>query len=72
MAAEWYRKSIALTKKLAPLYGAGARHWLAIRDEALAEVLGRKDQAPEQLRLLLEANLAAANWRKPVHMAGFT
>jgi eukaryotic-like serine/threonine-protein kinase len=57
VAGEWYRKSIALTKKLAPLYGAGARHWLAIRDEALAEVLGRKDQAPEQLRLLLEANL---------------
>jgi serine/threonine protein kinase len=57
VAGEWYRKSIALTKKLAPFYGAGARHWLAIRDEALAEVLGSKDQAPEQLRLLLEANL---------------
>jgi len=57
VAAEWYRKSIALTKKLAPFYGAGARHWLAIRDEALAEVLDRKNQAPEQLRLLLEANL---------------
>ena len=57
VAGEWYGKSIVLTKKLAPLYGAGGRHWLAIRDEALAEVLGRKDQAPEQLRLLLEANL---------------
>jgi tetratricopeptide (TPR) repeat protein len=57
VAGEWYAKSIALTKKLAPLYGAGGRHWLAIRDEALAEVLGRKDQAPEQLRLLVEANL---------------
>jgi serine/threonine protein kinase len=57
VAAEWYRKSIALTKKLAPLYGAGARHWLAIRDEALAEVLDRKDHAPEQLGLLMEANL---------------
>jgi serine/threonine protein kinase len=56
-AGEWYRKSIAVTKKLGPLYGAGGRHWLAIRDEALAEVLDRKDQAPEQLRLLLEANL---------------
>jgi tetratricopeptide (TPR) repeat protein len=56
VAAEWYRKSIALTKKLAPQYGAGARHWLAIRDEALAEVLGKKDKAPEQLSLLLEAN----------------
>jgi tetratricopeptide (TPR) repeat protein len=57
VAGEWYRKSIAVTKKLAPRYGAGGRHWLAIRDEALAEVLGRKDQAPEQLHLLLEANL---------------
>jgi eukaryotic-like serine/threonine-protein kinase len=57
LAAVWYRKSIDLTKRLAPLYGAGARHWLAIRDEALAEVLGRKEQAPERLRLLLEANL---------------
>ncbi|MDT7816837.1 MAG: eukaryotic-like serine/threonine-protein kinase [Acidobacteriaceae bacterium] len=57
VAAEWYRKSIALTKKLAPFYGAGARHWLAIRYEALAEVLDRKNQAPEQLRLLLDANL---------------
>jgi serine/threonine protein kinase len=57
VASEWYRKSIALTKKLAPQYGAGARHWLAIRDEALAKVLDRKDQAPEQLSLLLEANL---------------
>ena len=57
MAGAWYRKSISLTKKLAPLYGAGARHWLAIRDEALAEVLDKKEQAPERLRLLLEANL---------------
>ncbi|HEX3472243.1 MAG TPA: protein kinase [Silvibacterium sp.] len=57
-ASAWYRKSIALTKQLSPLYGSGARHWLAIRDEALAEVLVRKDDAPERLRLLLEANLA--------------
>jgi serine/threonine protein kinase len=57
VAGGWYRKSIVVTKKLGPLYGAGGRHWLAIRDEALAEVLGRKSQAPEQLRLLLEANL---------------
>jgi eukaryotic-like serine/threonine-protein kinase len=56
MAAVWYRKSIILTKKLAPLYGAGARHWLAIMDEALAEVLVKKEQTPERLRLLLEAN----------------
>jgi hypothetical protein len=57
MAGKWYRKSISLTKRLAPLYGAGARHWLAMMDEALAEVLDRKEQAPERLRLLLEANL---------------
>jgi hypothetical protein len=56
MAGAWYRKSIVLTKELAPHYGAGARHWLAIRDEALAEVLDRKEQASERLRLLLEAN----------------
>ena len=57
MAGAWYRKSISLTKKLAPRYGAGSRHSLAIIDEALAEVLDRKEQAPERLRLLLEANL---------------
>lgn len=56
-ASIWYRKSIALTKQLFPLYGSGARHWLAIRDEALAEVLVKKKDAPEQLRLLQEANL---------------
>jgi eukaryotic-like serine/threonine-protein kinase len=53
----WYRKAISLTKKLSPLYGEGARHWLAIVDEDLAEVLGKKEQAPERLGLLLEANL---------------
>jgi tetratricopeptide (TPR) repeat protein len=58
IAGLWYRKSIALTKQLSPLYGSGARHWLAIRDEALAEVLVKKDEAPERLRLLQEANLA--------------
>jgi tetratricopeptide (TPR) repeat protein len=56
-ASNWYRKSIALTKQLFPLYGSGARHWLAIRGEALAEVLVKKKDAPEQLRLLQEANL---------------
>jgi tetratricopeptide (TPR) repeat protein len=56
-ASGWYRKSISLTKELSPLYGAGARHWIAIRNEALAEVLQREDQVSEQLRLLLEANL---------------
>jgi hypothetical protein len=57
IASIWYRKSIALTKQLFPLYGSGARHWLAIRDEALAEVLVRKKDAPQQLHLLQEANL---------------
>ncbi len=56
MAAAWYRKAIRRTKSLAPGYGAGRRHWLAIMDEALAEVLSRDEQAPERLRLLLEAN----------------
>jgi len=55
-AAGWYRKSIALTKELIPRYGAEARHWIAERDEGLAEVLVRKDQAQERLQLLLEAN----------------
>jgi hypothetical protein len=57
-ASAWYRKSIALTKQLSPLYGSGARHWLAIRNEALAEVLVKDEEAPERLRLLQEANLA--------------
>jgi hypothetical protein len=57
-ASMWYRKSIALTKQLFPLYGSGARHWLAIRNEALAEVLVKEKDAPERLRLLQEANLA--------------
>jgi eukaryotic-like serine/threonine-protein kinase len=56
-ASVWYRKSITLTMGLAPLYGEAARHWIAIRDEGLAEVLTREDEAPERLRLLLEANL---------------
>jgi serine/threonine protein kinase len=58
IASVWYRKSIALTKQLFPLYGSGARHRLAIRDEALAEVLVKKHDAPERLRFLQEANLA--------------
>jgi len=58
IASIWYRKSIVLTKQLFPLYGSGARHGLAIRDEGLAEVLVKKKDAPEQLRLLTEANLA--------------
>jgi hypothetical protein len=57
IASIWYRKSIVLTKQLSPLYGSGARHWLAIRDEGLAEILVKKKDAPERLRLLQEANL---------------
>jgi serine/threonine protein kinase len=55
-AGRWYRKSIAMTKEMAPKYGAEARHWIAIRDEDLAEVLVSREQAPERLQLLLEAN----------------
>jgi serine/threonine protein kinase len=55
-ASGWYRKSIALTKELAPLYGAEARHWIAERDEGLAEVLVNGSQAQERLQLLQEAN----------------
>lgn len=57
MASVWYRSSITLTKRLTPMYGAAARHLIAIRDEALAEVLPSEADAPERLRLLLEANL---------------
>jgi eukaryotic-like serine/threonine-protein kinase len=56
LAGTWYRKAIALTKTLTPHYGAAARHWLAIRDEALEETLDGRKNAPERLRLLLEAN----------------
>jgi serine/threonine protein kinase len=55
IAGRWYVKSIALTKELAPTYGAEARHWIAERDEALAEVLVKPEQAAERLRLLDEA-----------------
>jgi len=57
MASQRYQESLSLTQNLAPLYGEGARHWIAIRNEALAEVLRGKEKAPERLRLLLEANL---------------
>jgi len=56
MASQWYRKSLDLTENLAPLYGEGARHWVAIRNEGLAEVLRGQSEAPERLHLLLEAN----------------
>ena len=55
-AGKWYRKAIGLSKELAPMYGAEARHWLAIRDEALAKVLVNQNQSQERLQLLQEAN----------------
>src|SRR5271165_3595799 len=55
-AGRWYRTSIALTKEMAPRYGAEARHWIAVRDEDLAEVLVNRRKAPERLQLLQEAN----------------
>ncbi|HTZ57821.1 MAG TPA: protein kinase [Acidobacteriaceae bacterium] len=75
MAARFYRRSIALTKKLLPLYGAEARHWLAERDEGLAEVLVDRKQAREKLQLLQEAHvfrkeLAETSAHGQVHLLG--
>jgi serine/threonine protein kinase len=56
IAAAWYRKSLSLTEDLVPHYGSEARHMIAERDEALAEVLLGKEHAQERLRLLQEAN----------------
>jgi serine/threonine protein kinase len=71
-AAEWYRKSLSLTKDLAPLYPAGSQmnEMIADRDEELAAVPLRRNDAPERLRLLQEANmkwqeLVAASPAKP-------
>ena len=74
-AGRWYRKSIALTKELAPLYGAEGRHWIAERDEGLAEVLVNRNQAQEKLRLLQEANpvrqeLAKTSVHGRIHLMG--
>jgi hypothetical protein len=55
-ASGWYRQSIVLTKELTHLYGAEARHWIAVRDEGLAEVLVNRNQAEERLKLLQEAH----------------
>jgi serine/threonine protein kinase len=75
IAGEWYRKSIALTKALAPLYGAGAQHMIALRDEGLAEVLINRNQRYERLRLLQEANpirqeLAKTSIHGRLHLMG--
>ena len=71
-AARWYRKSLSLTKDLAPLYPAGSQlnEMIADRDEELAAVLVRREDALERLRLLQEANnkwqeLVAASPAKP-------
>jgi eukaryotic-like serine/threonine-protein kinase len=74
-AAEWYWKSIVLSKELAPTYGAEARHWLAIRDEALAQILVDPDHAQERLELLQEANqirqdLAKTSLHGRLHLMG--
>jgi len=53
-AVEWYRKAILLNKEMDQVYVV--RYWLAERDEALAEVLLNRKDAPEQLHLLQEAN----------------
>ena len=69
-AAAWYRKSIVLAKELAPL--SEAEHHIATREESLAAVLVKKQQAPERLHLLLEANalrqkLASTEPDAPMH-----
>lgn len=71
-AAGWYRKSISLTKEMAPLYPAGSQlhELIAERDEELAPTLVAKEDVLERLRLLEEANsswkeLVSANPAKP-------
>jgi serine/threonine protein kinase len=58
VAAEWYRKSLSLTKELSARYPVGsyAHDWIAVRDEELAAVLATSKNAPERLRLLENAN----------------
>jgi serine/threonine protein kinase len=74
-AVKWYWKSIVLSKVLAPMYGAEGRHWLAIRDEGLAETLVDPDRAQERLELLQEANpirqeLAQTSLHGRLHLMG--
>jgi hypothetical protein len=45
-----------LTKNLEPLYAAETKHRIAVRDEALADVLLRPKEATERLSSLREAN----------------
>jgi eukaryotic-like serine/threonine-protein kinase len=53
-AREWYRKAVAVTKELGPR--SYAPRELAERHQTLAAVLVTKEQAPERLHLLQEAN----------------
>jgi hypothetical protein len=75
IAAAWYRRSLSLTKELVPHYGSEARHLIAERDEALAEVLVGKEHAQERLQLLQEANqirreLAESSPHGRIHLMG--
>jgi serine/threonine protein kinase len=72
IAANWYRKSVALTKEMAPGYPTGSQvhEMLAGRAEELAAVLAAQEHARERLNLLLDANdtwkeLVSANPGKP-------
>src|SRR6516164_4424650 len=58
IAADWYRKSLAGTKEVAPRYPVGsyAHDLLAVRDEELAAVLSAREHVLERLHLLEDAN----------------
>jgi tetratricopeptide (TPR) repeat protein len=73
VSAAWYQKSLLLTNELIPHYGSEARHMIAERNEALAEVLEGNEQARERLQLLQEANqfrreLAGASPHGRIHL----
>jgi len=53
-AAAWYRKSILLAKEMSP--PSEAEFHVATREEALAGVLVKEEQAAERLDLLLDSN----------------
>jgi len=69
-AAECYRKSILLARELSP--PSEAEHHIATREESLAAVLVKKEQAAERLHLLQQANalrqkLASTESDFPMH-----
>jgi len=69
-AAAWYRKSIVLAKEMNP--PSEAEHHIATREEALAAVLVKKEQAAKRLHLLLDVNalrqkLASSDPDLPLH-----